>query len=36
MGNMREKPHLEKHTVSGKAEMINFASSSMCGWRQFM
>ncbi len=36
MGNIRNEPHTEKHTIVSKREAINYSSCSMCGWRQFM
>jgi len=35
MGNCREVPCLKKHTVHVIRDHIVFASTSMCGWRQF-
>lgn len=36
MGQLRQVPLTTKQTEEGSNERLNFAVSSMCGWRPFM
>lgn len=36
MGSMRSEPETKKYTVVENHPTLQFAVSSMCGWRQYM